>query len=101
MQLFKNDPKIYGYTLLANKIKSHNGSSIAWKDKQTLVKELGGLAVEVSMEQTTHWMVVLGARSSFSPALQNFFHLLTYVGEMIWISFFSIILPALSSFISL
>lgn len=54
MQLFKNDPKIYGYTLLAKKIKSHNGSSIAWKDKQTLVKELGGLAVEVSMEQRTH-----------------------------------------------
>lgn len=68
---------------MAKKIKSHNGSSTTWKDNQTLIKELGDVTVDVSMEEKTHWMVVLSARSSFSCALQNFFHLLTYLGELI------------------
>lgn len=62
----KMTPKYMSITHWPKK-KSHNGSSTAWKDNQTLVKELGGLAVEVSMEQRTHWMVVLSARS-LSPA---------------------------------
>lgn len=50
--------------------KTHDGSGTAWKESQTFVKELDDLAVEVSMEQRTQWMLVLSAKSSFLPALQ-------------------------------
>lgn len=80
--------------------QTHDGSSTAWKEIQTFVREQDDLDVEVSMEHKTWWMAVPSSRPPFSPALKISSHQTTYLGELV-LFVFNIFFRALFSFITL